>query len=217
MAYRRKQGVPRPMTLKEEFGLRSPPPPPPDESSSSSSTSSLAAKAIRASSAFRDSSLSSAYAQSALSPSRDPNLAPTSSSSPSLPKDSNNYEYTSVKSLSEPKHGFWGGLARKAKAIIEDDNAAQQFETPGRTRLQMSDTATTGQCHNLSHSPESQRKPDNPALQKGLDAITSSLGYIGGTIGNALEVSFNMCLVQGFWVGNGVGFGVQPFKLVFRV
>ncbi|KAI7984289.1 hypothetical protein LOK49_LG15G01045 [Camellia lanceoleosa] len=191
MAYRRKQGVPRPMTLKEEFGLRSPPPPPPDESSSSSSTSSLAAKAIRASSAFRDSSLSSAYAQSALSPSRDPNLAPTSSS-PSLPKDSNNYEYTSVKSLSEPKHGFWGGLARKAKAIIEDDNAAQQFETPGRTRLQMSDTATTGQCHNLSHSPESQRKPDNPALQKGLDAITSSLGYIGGTIGNAIEEGLNI-------------------------
>ncbi|THF99931.1 hypothetical protein TEA_002459 [Camellia sinensis var. sinensis] len=185
MAYRRKQGVPRPMTLKEEFGLRSPLPP--DESSSSSSNSSLAAKAIRASSACRDSSLSSAYAQSALSPLRDPNLAPPSSP-PSLPKHSNNYEYTSVKSLSEPKHGFWGGLARKAKAIIEDDNAAQQFETPGRTRLQMSDTATRGQCDNLSHSPESQRKPDNPALQKGLDAITSSLGYIGGTIGNALEV-----------------------------
>ncbi|KAF5930674.1 hypothetical protein HYC85_031547 [Camellia sinensis] len=149
------------------------------------------AKAIRASSACRDSSLSSAYAQSALSPLRDPNLAPPSSP-PSLPKHSNNYEYTSVKSLSEPKHGFWGGLARKAKAIIEDDNAAQQFETPGRTRLQMSDTATRGQCDNLSHSPESQRKPDNPALQKGLDAITSSLGYIGGTIGNALEVAMAM-------------------------
>ncbi|CAL5353304.1 uncharacterized protein LOC114297217 [Camellia sinensis] len=189
MAYRRKQGVPRPMTLKEEFGLRSPLPP--DESSSSSSNSSLAAKAIRASSACRDSSLSSAYAQSALSPLRDPNLAPPSSP-PSLPKHSNNYEYTSVKSLSEPKHGFWGGLARKAKAIIEDDNAAQQFETPGRTRLQMSDTATRGQCDNLSHSPESQRKPDNPALQKGLDAITSSLGYIGGTIGNALEEGLNI-------------------------
>ncbi|GMP90015.1 hypothetical protein CsSME_00041340 [Camellia sinensis var. sinensis] len=83
MAYRRKQGVPRPMTLKEEFGLRSPLPP--DESSSSSSNSSLAAKAIRASSACRDSSLSSAYAQSALSPLRDPNLAPPSSP-PSLPK-----------------------------------------------------------------------------------------------------------------------------------
>ncbi|GMP90013.1 hypothetical protein CsSME_00041340 [Camellia sinensis var. sinensis] len=130
MAYRRKQGVPRPMTLKEEFGLRSPLPP--DESSSSSSNSSLAAKAIRASSACRDSSLSSAYAQSALSPLRDPNLAPPSSP-PSLPK-----------------------------------------------------------CDNLSHSPESQRKPDNPALQKGLDAITSSLGYIGGTIGNALEEGLNI-------------------------
>lgn len=37
-------------------------------------------------------------------------------------------------------------------------------------------------------SPESRRKTDNPALQKGLDAITSSLNYLGGTIGNALEV-----------------------------
>lgn len=37
--------------------------------------------------------------------------------------------------------------------------------------------------------PESQQKPDNPGLQKGLGALASSLNYIGGTIGNALEVS----------------------------
>ena len=40
------------------------------------------------------------------------------------------------------------------------------------------------------HTTEAQtrRKPDNPSIQKGLDAITSSLNYLGGTIGNAFEV-----------------------------
>lgn len=31
---------------------------------------------------------------------------------------------------------------------------------------------------------------ESPKLQKGLGAIASSLNHIGGTIGNALEVSF---------------------------
>ncbi|XP_028122598.1 uncharacterized protein LOC114319748 [Camellia sinensis] len=97
-----------------------------------------------------------------------------------------------MKSLSEPKHGFWGVLARKAKAILDDDNAAQQSETPGRMRPQMSGTETRGQYHNPYHSPESHRKRENPALQKGLGAITSSLSYIGGTIGNAFEEGRNI-------------------------
>lgn len=52
-----------------------------------------------------------------------------------------------MKNLSEPKHGFWGGLARKAKAIIDDDNDAQQSETRGRTRPQMSGTETRSQVN----------------------------------------------------------------------
>ena len=47
-----------------------------------------------------------------------------------------------MKSLSEPKHGFWRDLARKAKVILDDDNA---FETPGRMSRQMSDTETRSQ------------------------------------------------------------------------
>ena len=38
-----------------------------------------------------------------------------------------------MKSSHESKYGFWGSLARKAKAIIEDDNVAQQPEPPART------------------------------------------------------------------------------------
>lgn len=37
-------------------------------------------------------------------------------------------------------------------------------------------------------SSEGQPKTDSPKLQRGLGAIASSLNYIGGTIGNALEV-----------------------------
>lgn len=46
------------------------------------------------------------------------------------------------------------------------------------------------QYENSNQSNESQRRAEGPALQKGLGAIASSLNYIGGTIGNALEVSF---------------------------
>ncbi|KAL3517936.1 hypothetical protein ACH5RR_020525 [Cinchona calisaya] len=186
MAYRRRQQVGRDSTLKEEIA------PPPitaevDDGSggSSPSASSLVAKAIKASSAHRDSSLSSAYGQSALSSPRDSNTLRSSSSS--SPKDFSSYEYTSMKSLNEPKQGFWGVLTRKAKVIIDDDNVSQQHETPGRTALQMSGRATRGQYDGTYPSFESRPKKDSPTLQKGLGALASSLNYIGGTIGNALE------------------------------
>lgn len=41
--------------------------------------------------------------------------------------------------------GFWGVLAQKAKAIIEEDNLSQQFETSARSRFQMPDTSAGGQ------------------------------------------------------------------------
>ncbi|KAL7194845.1 hypothetical protein ACSBR1_035132 [Camellia fascicularis] len=169
MAYRRRQlGITRASTFKEEIHY----PPADDETkSSSSSSSSLAAQAIRASAAHRDSSsLSSAYGDSVFH-----------SSFTERPKDSSAY-YTSLKSSNESK-GFWGVLAEKAKAILEDDDAIQQFESP-RTRLQTLNTSTGGQPY---QSFESSRKVDNPRFQKGLDALTNSLTQIGDSIGNALE------------------------------
>ncbi|KAH0637960.1 hypothetical protein KY290_038623 [Solanum tuberosum] len=215
MAYRRKQQVPKVSTGT--------PPPLPDESSSSSSASSLAAKAIRASSAYKDSSLSSAYGQSALSsprdsyplrssapvstaslPYKDSSLCPIygqsvlsspghsntlrSSAPVSTAKDSSSYEYTSMKNLSESKQGIWGVLARKAKSIIDDNNTDQPHLSEVRTRMQhMPDSATIGQQYDRKQLPESGRKAEGHKLQKGLDALASSLNYIGGTIGNAFE------------------------------
>ncbi|KAG7949234.1 hypothetical protein I3843_13G051400 [Carya illinoinensis] len=155
-------------------------------------SSSLAAKAIRASSAHRDSSLSSAYGHS----SRSPNPAPTSSSPSVSLQDSRSSEYTSMKSLNESKHGFWGALARKAKAILDEDSVPQQIQTPESIRSHVPGTAPTGKVgyqdftpkyQNSSHSDERRQKIETPKFQKGLGAIASSLNYIGGTIGNALE------------------------------
>ncbi|KAK6163888.1 hypothetical protein DH2020_000752 [Rehmannia glutinosa] len=140
MAYRRRQQVGRADT-PFTYNYDSAPPPPADSSASSSSASSLATKAIRASSAYRDSSLSSVYEQSALSSPR--------GSTPSSAK------LTSQSSLF--------GKLESSKSFL---------------------------CviyHSTYDSPESRRKTDGHTLQKGLDAIASSLNSIGGTIGNALE------------------------------
>ncbi|XP_077216548.1 uncharacterized protein LOC143851105 [Tasmannia lanceolata] len=174
MAYRRKHSISRVSTFATD-DFRSP--------SEDSSSSSLAAQAIRASSAHRDSSFSSAYGESALSsPYRDSNRTRFSQSPR---QDSTAYEYTSMKTLNESKDGFWGILARKAKSILEDDNVAKQFESP---TPQMLETSIGGQYHQSHRSPEAAyRKNESPTFQKGLDAFTSSLNYIGGTIGNAFE------------------------------
>lgn len=175
MAYRRKQGG-YGKDLSNEINPNS-------LATEEVGTESLAAQAIRASSAHRDSSLSSAYGQSAVSP----RPIVRSSFSTSLKDDSTRYGNTSTKNSDEPKRGFWGALARKARAIIDDEDVDQQYETPERRRQQMSNAASKAQYSSQYQLPENSRKADNPALQKGLNAITSSLNYIGGTIGNALE------------------------------
>lgn len=92
----------------------------------------------------------------------------------------------------ESKYGFWGVLARKAKAILEEDNGFQNFETQGRMRTQTPDTSTGSQNHQPYQSSENNRKIENPRLRKGLDAITSSLNHIGDTLGNAFEEGRNI-------------------------
>lgn len=171
MAYRRKQGV----AAVED----------------SSSAQSLAAKAIRASSAYRDAPLPSAYSNPSISP-RNPNFTIRPTPPPPLPNDYTKHEYIPMKNL-ETKPGFWGVLARKAKAMIDDDDDAARHhaESPRRTKLQMSDTATRGQYKYSYASPEIHRKANSPKVKKGLDAFTSSLSNIGGTISNALEEGLN--------------------------
>ncbi|XWS74453.1 hypothetical protein CRYUN_Cryun02cG0217600 [Craigia yunnanensis] len=94
-----------------------------------------AAKAIRASSAHKDSSLSSAYGYGSLHSSSS-SASPLSTPTPT-PKDFHAHEYASMKSLNESKQGFWGSLARKAKSFLDDDNVQQQFESDRRPKSKL--------------------------------------------------------------------------------
>ncbi|KAK7302018.1 hypothetical protein RJT34_12897 [Clitoria ternatea] len=193
MAYRRRQqGISKPSsTFDAAEATRNPNPFPPLNHDVDPS-SSLAAKAIRASSARRDSSLSSLYGHSNLSSASSPSQPIPTPPPPS--KDSRTHEYTSMKNLNESKSGFWGVLARKAKSIIEDDSVPQRSELPRTTRsqTQFSGVASRANFQNSNHLEESNLKKDSAAFMKGLDAITSSLTHIGGTIGKSLEEGLTM-------------------------
>nr|XP_043636380.1 uncharacterized protein LOC122607470 [Erigeron canadensis] len=156
MAYRRRQ------TSKDVT----------DNTTAAPPASSLAAQAIKASAAHRDSSsFSSAYSSS-------------SSFHSDRSKGSATYDYTSMGSTNEPG-GFWGVLARKAKSILDDDEAPRRFNTPGSLKTET--VSTSNQVEHRYESFENSRKIDNPKLRKGLDRLASSLNQIGGSIGNAFE------------------------------
>ncbi|KAK4731450.1 hypothetical protein R3W88_024438 [Solanum pinnatisectum] len=139
MAYKKRQGMSKSSTLSI---FR----PPSDEDENENDdegdsfcSSTLAAQAIRASVAHRDSSSLSSYF---------PQPASLSSAGPG---------------------GFWGVLASKAKAILEEDD--QQFQSP------------TNQNQFYHNHNVVSTKTDNPILRKCLHALTSSLNHIGDAIG----------------------------------
>ncbi|KAJ6383280.1 hypothetical protein OIU78_026710 [Salix suchowensis] len=179
-----------------------------------SNSASLATKAIRASSAaHRDSSLSSAYAfTNHPSPSPSPSSDSSNFNSSSTKEQESNkafyHEYTSMKAMKETKQqqGFWGTLARKAKSILDDDFDADNNNAPSppppqkqhqHQQLDSATDRTTTRQHNVPDSAmpkyqnqfpsrETYRKTESPAFQKGLNAISSSLNYIGNAVEEGL-------------------------------
>ncbi|KAJ8753821.1 hypothetical protein K2173_000075 [Erythroxylum novogranatense] len=189
MAYRRKGGMMRASTFKEETHYKTE-----DETNpintnvrnksltsshtfTPSSSSSLAAQAIRASAIHRDSSLSSSHAGD------------------SSPRRSKVFDAYEDESRNDSK-GFWGVLARKAKAILEDDNISLQFETPARSRFHMSNTSTDSESllhiQQLHPVPDGFTKMESPTFRKGLDKISSSLNQIGDSFEKAFEEGRNL-------------------------
>ncbi|CAA6672030.1 unnamed protein product [Spirodela intermedia] len=146
MAYRRKHAVAKSSTF-EVFRSSA------ATDDGSSPSSSLAAQAIRASSAYRDSSLSSAYGEQAIGSARG---------------GSDRQEPTPLR-----------------RSILQDDGTADEGRGPGRNPLQKLSTGDGGQ--QPCRSPEGLQKPESPGIQKRIGVLTSSLSYISGTIGNALE------------------------------
>ncbi|XP_068340147.1 uncharacterized protein [Pyrus communis] len=149
MAYRRRQGITRSSTFKEEIIHR-----PPDNSSAPNSSSPL-----QSSSSFSGSSSLAAQAirASALSVERN-----------NRSQDFSAYDDASAKS------GFWGVLARKAKAILEEDGEFPQDDAQFQQQP-------------YYQSYDNSRRTENPALRKGLDRITTSLNQLGDTFEKAFE------------------------------
>ncbi|KAM1467987.1 hypothetical protein ACFX13_033863 [Malus domestica] len=166
MAYRRKQGITRSSTFKEEIIHR-----PPDDNSAPNSSSLL-----QSSSSFSGSSSSSLAAQairaSALSVERN-----------NRSKDFSAYDDASAKS------GFWGVLARKAKAILEEDGEFPQDDIAGGLRSKPSVASGGAQFQQQPYyqSYDNSRRTENPTIRKGLDKITTSLNQLGDTFEKAFE------------------------------
>ncbi|KAK7374118.1 hypothetical protein VNO80_07544 [Phaseolus coccineus] len=187
MAYRRRQGISRASTFKEEFhdpssldcakdsdhNHASPPilsPP-----SSSTSSSSLATQATKASASRYQPSLSFAFAT-----------------------ESDHQRSKSFEAYrnSNSKSGFWGVIAQKAKSILDDDKPIPQHDTMAQTMKShsfntFSDPPATqnspSQFKPVYESLDTSRKVDSPKFRKGLDKITSSLNQLGDTFEKAFE------------------------------
>ncbi|XP_039054044.1 uncharacterized protein LOC120196272 [Hibiscus syriacus] len=152
------------------------------------------AKAIRGSSARLGSSLSAAYGYSSLHSSSaalsTPTPTPTSTATPT-PKESEPHQYASLKNLDESKQGFWGSLARKAKAFLDDDNEHRQFEPGGQAKSEQHQGPTPDKYRNVYQLHDRHNKTDNPTLQKGLGAIASTLNYLGKSVEEGLTIVEN--------------------------
>ncbi|KAL9380196.1 hypothetical protein Peur_028678 [Populus x canadensis] len=182
----------------------------------SNSTSLATKAIRASSAAHRDSSLSSAYAftnHPSPSPSSDSSNFNSSSTKEEESNKACYHEYTSMKAMKETKQqqGFWGTLARKAKSILDDDfntnnnNAPSPPQKQHQHQHQQLDSATDRTTTRQHHVPDSAtmpkmllqyqnqypshktyRKTESPAFQKGLNAISSSLNYIGNAVEEGL-------------------------------
>uniref|UniRef100_A0A803QBK4 Uncharacterized protein n=1 Tax=Cannabis sativa TaxID=3483 RepID=A0A803QBK4_CANSA len=90
----------------------------------------------------------------------------------------------------ESTNGFWGVLARKAKAILDDDDpgSQQHYMSPKTTSQSYNNPTTQSQFPEQSdQSNENMKKGDNRKFRKGLNALTTSLNQLGDTFEKAFE------------------------------
>lgn len=171
MAYRRRHGLSRSSTFKEEIHRS------PDDDDTTTTSAALPHRGSDSRlDAFR--SPSGAFHSSFKSRSK---LEKQASAS---------LDFTSMKGTTEPR-GFWGVLARKAKAILDDEvpqqlNASSSSSKPETIHFSTSNQFTGIQAQKKFESSENLRKMDSPAIKIGLERLKSSLNQLD-TIGNALE------------------------------
>ncbi|KAL5058374.1 hypothetical protein RYX36_029978 [Vicia faba] len=180
MAYRRRQGISRASTFKEEIHSSLDDDPKdshqqngstPSLSSSNSPSPSLAAQAIKASAARRQPALSFAF----------------DSSHPDHQRSTNFDAYGNDNN----KTGFWGVLAHKAKSILDESNSDPPLQHDTKPQTVKSHSFNTFSSpfstQPFYQPPDSNKRMDNASVRKGLDAITTSLNHLGDTFEKAYE------------------------------
>lgn len=84
--------------------------------------------------------------------------------------------------------GFWSTVARKAKAVLDDEVLPERVEAHRTARPYESRIPIEQQDARQFQPAQSRKKPDKAVLRKGFGAIASSLNYLG----NALEEGLNI-------------------------
>ncbi|GMI78633.1 hypothetical protein like AT5G01970 [Hibiscus trionum] len=98
--------------------------------------------------------------------------------------------FNAFEDLRSDSKGFWGVLARKAKAILEEDDdlsSPHETDTPGSVGSPHTfDASTTS--HGQNQQPtDGLRRIDSPRIRRGLDKLNTSLNHIGDTFEKAFE------------------------------
>ncbi|KAK1398112.1 Developmental and secondary metabolism regulator veA like [Heracleum sosnowskyi] len=158
MAYRRKQGITKESTFREDVNNN--PPSYLDVARNgmiSSPSPSPTAQAIRAPSSQRD---------------------PSSFTRSSSFKGPAAYDYTSLRTTND-RGGLWNIVARNAKSLLDEDNKSEQFARPNQKPYN-SNYSTNDQFYHPHQSVEGSRPVENNSRRKGWDTLRS-------TFGNALE------------------------------
>ncbi|KAK9068959.1 hypothetical protein SSX86_013075 [Deinandra increscens subsp. villosa] len=150
MAYRRRQGLSRSSTFKE--GVRYPP-------DNDDATTSSAANIPHTAS---DSRLDSFRSRGAFHS--------------SFKNRSKGSDSTSLRNTNEPGGGFWGVLARKAKAILEDENPKQSNL---RSSVKQRETVSFLTNNQVQNQDGCSKKMDSATLGMQMDRFTHSLSQIG--------------------------------------
>lgn len=111
--------------------------------------------------------------------------SPTSSCTSSLMSDENSEDLVD--------DSFWGGLARRAKTVLEDPPSDIKRKDSKRAQSTPVSDALIVQKNGSRHLTDSKwKRQESVVLHKGLEAIASSLSLLSDTLGNALEEGLNL-------------------------
>ncbi|MCO5586182.1 hypothetical protein L7F22_061825 [Adiantum nelumboides] len=112
------------------------------------------------------------------------------SSSDNSPTSSTTSDETSEDNMED---SFWGGLARKAKIVLEDSSSEfQRKKSKMVQRVPVSDGLILQKNGSRQLMENKWKWQESIVLNKGLEAIASSFSLLSDTLGNALEEGINL-------------------------